>query len=383
MFLPPRVDTADASPGSRHGTRVLTPEAFRFVGYGSQDSHFRAGSRVLAAFDHAPSATAHRNVTYTPAKLGKADSRGALYDESGSILPGSRLIRGLRDEPASHDAPSIPITSGMKTLKGRYLYIGRLMPHYGHFITETLAKWWPLATNEPFDGYVVHLHDVRMLDWPYVTAFLAAAGIERSKLVFSCNGPLRIEEIVLPQSSIQLESHVFRHFRLTCLHLARTLGVASAQPSNQPLYVSRMALKKGVYRYSGEGLIEDFMRKKGARIVYPETMTLREQYAAFTQHSRIFGVTGSAMHNVVFAEGPREVVYLGPNWINLTCCLIDSVSDVTSTYVRATTWNDPIISLKERIEKRLAFATRGRTMRFHRHRALDYRRVTRWLSAHL
>src|SRR5690606_20428532 len=109
----------------------------------------------------------------------------------------------------------------------------------------------------------------------------------------------------VPESSIQLESHGHTAFRSTCTFIAKRLGAYRPVRSSQPLYVSRTALTKGVYLYDGEVKIEQYFVKRGARVIHPESMSLAEQYSAFNSHDRIFGLVGSSMHNLAFAEGVK------------------------------------------------------------------------------
>src|SRR5690606_36188628 len=150
-----------------------------------------------------------------------------------------------------------------------------------------------------------------------------------------------------------LESHVYTAYRETCLDIATRLDAASSPATDQPHYVSRTGLMKGVYRYRGEQHIEAFMRTKGARVSHPEAMSRRDQLSAYASHRRVFGVIGSAMHNVVFAPGPTAASYFAPSWVNPTCFLIDRVAGVDSAYVRATGMLDNLQAVRDRIGKLL------------------------------
>jgi hypothetical protein len=82
---------------------------------------------------------------------------GAIYDRDSNLITlsergGGRntdLVVGL-DPPRIVDRHNLSISN---YIPGRSLFLGYYMNHYGHFITETMARFW--ATNiDTFDHYV-------------------------------------------------------------------------------------------------------------------------------------------------------------------------------------------------------------------------------------
>jgi hypothetical protein len=361
--------------------RGLSKDDFQFKFFGLGHRLFPFDVRKLTAISNDPSYQVLKNVVYTPARSMSGRKQGALYDASLRIVPHSELRRGLDHSSVNFDpAHLLPNSFSAKKQDGLYLYLGTLMPHYGHFITETLAKWWALEKDfGNIDGFVVHVHHPEVLEWLYVREFLASLGIDRSKLIFSCERHLCFSEIVVPESSLQLESHGYSAYRRTCNLIAANLGAHRHERSSQPLYVSRTALAKGVYRYEGEEEIERFFLRRGANVIHPESMSIAEQFKAFSTHNRIFGIIGSGMHNIAFSRDPGRIVYFTPSWVNSTCLLIDHLSGASSTYVRATTWIDPFASLAGRVLKHTKLMKSVRKGRFHHHRQLDHVRIVDWL----
>jgi hypothetical protein len=91
------------------------------------------------------------------------------------------------------------------------LYIGRINPHYGHFIIESLSYWWALTEHLGNVKYLVHAHDASVFEISYVRDCMHAAGIDSERLIYS-KRPLKIREIHVPQSAFQLNSHVFKKY---------------------------------------------------------------------------------------------------------------------------------------------------------------------------
>ncbi len=80
--------------------------------------------------------------------------------------------------------------------------------------------------------------------------------------------------------------------------------------AGENLYVSRAlsTSRRPLYRTMlNEAGVEDVVRGRGFRIVYPETLTLRDQIRCFSPAGRIIGPSGSGMLNAMFAR-PRARV---------------------------------------------------------------------------
>ena len=54
--------------------------------------------------------------------------------------------------------------------------------------------------------------------------------------------------------------------------------------------------------------IEALVRARGIKVVYPETLSLKEQIRLFHGASRFIGPSGSGMFNLLFAGSPERVV---------------------------------------------------------------------------
>jgi hypothetical protein len=73
----------------------------------------------------------------------KAYTRGCLYDSEGARIDlsvGSAASAVTRRHRSTPRCP--PEQRGGTWLTGRTLYLGPFMNHYGHFITESLSRYW-------------------------------------------------------------------------------------------------------------------------------------------------------------------------------------------------------------------------------------------------
>jgi capsular polysaccharide biosynthesis protein len=259
------------------------------------------------------------------------------------------------------------------------LYIGRINPHYGHFIIESLSYWWALTEHLGNVKYLVHAHDASVFEISYVRDCMHAAGIDSERLIYS-KRPLKIREIHVPQSAFQLNSHVFKKYREICQKIAEGTGAFGKTATDQPLYISRRALSSGVASYRGEEKLESFLFNRGVRVVHPQRLSFDQQVELFNRHRRILGILGSGMHNLVFSLNSRKVVYFTPHWVNPTCLLIDKCFGMDSVYVQSCTKRDRWRYYINPISKMLRLSGDGKTGKFLRTYELDLRKVLNWLS---
>jgi hypothetical protein len=92
----------------------------------------------------------------------KAYTRGCLYDAEGVRADLSVRAGGVGGDQAMSIDPDLlpPGQRGGTWLSGRTLYLGTFMNHYGHFITESLSRYWRQEAAG-FDHFVAYpfMHD--------------------------------------------------------------------------------------------------------------------------------------------------------------------------------------------------------------------------------
>jgi capsular polysaccharide biosynthesis protein len=65
--------------------------------------------------------------------------------------------------------------------------------------------------------------------------------------------------------------------------------------------------------------VEKIFRKFGYEVIYPETMTFKEQLEIFSQAEYIAGVSGAGLTNILFLNENAKVICIIPKEIELTC----------------------------------------------------------------
>ena len=333
----------------------ITSEGFRFLGFAKPERFFRHPGRPLMLIHSQPSLDTFSNVIYTPSSRTSKPFRGCLYDQELNRIEASCIKRGTTDLCLNADETHY---SGEKDnlpfLDRTVLYLGAITSHYGHFLLESLSRWWPVPEyGSEFDHYLVHVSNPAVLEKPYVQMCLNALKIDPRKIIFFSE-PTRIAKVIVPQAAIQGSSHIFTQYKMLCDSIAARYSEVTT--TEQPLYLSRRLLTKGVRYYQGEEKLEALLVDRGVRVVHPQLLPFDEQLRVINTHRHILGIMGSAMHTIAFSVTPGKVVYLAPGWVHNNYFLIDSCTGLKSSYINACDKNELLVywtKLRNKIYRKL------------------------------
>ena len=230
-----------------------------------------------------------------PAGVLHADGR---YCAQGALW---RRFRPITTQPDMPEA--IP-----ETLPGRWLWGGVLWVHFGHFLVESSARLWALATlDRPVDGilFIPKRPNVGEALQGYQQQFmdLFAPGVP-----FRAAGvPTRVQELVVPGQGFGLGritagTDAFR----AAVHDRFARDVAADGPER--LYISRSALGLGKGGMLGEERLEDMLEAEGYHIFHPQQHDLPVQIARYKAARQVIAADGSALHLYAMVGRPDQGV---------------------------------------------------------------------------
>lgn len=215
-------------------------------------------------------------------------------------IPG-RLVRAARrfNLPADLD--------DLQFLPGRWIYGGELMDHFGHAMSESTHRAYPLSSYfsdrfsvAPFDGIIFSGRN--KLKGFTRELFFQYYGIPESSVRIVNTVPVMVEELVLfPQGSILGGSStrpeytdLLQHYQNKNLNELRKNGDPSP---GQKLFVSRRHLADdGGGQMTNEEELFNYVSKMGFVDFRPEELSLRQQLKALSEADEIIGVGGSFVH---------------------------------------------------------------------------------------
>lgn len=190
-------------------------------------------------------------------------------------------------------------------LHGRSFYLGPVLPHYGHCLTETLSRWWPLTPSNlsTYDWFVTPTpaHQIPAYAWE----LLDIAGIRER--VYCCEAATALEQVSVAAPAMTLQETVHTAVR----HLSQLFASTPAPAAeSSPLFISRrhIGLDGQARAVLGEEWIEQALRDSGCTVIEPQTLSVHEQIQAFRRHQTIIGFAGSALHTSMLAGGGQRVL---------------------------------------------------------------------------
>ena len=211
------------------------------------------------------------------------------------------------------------------------VYLGYWYAHHGHFIFETLARWWVLTRDVPpqmgrakvvmhaFGGLNIGrkadygmpasamLRSRRWLDVASIFPGLSAPIIVERR-------PLLFRQLMLPSELSLLEVDVSPSQRSVYAHIAdAAVGVTKAvnafQRRARCVYVSRRRQgdgDTGLRLISNERSVERLFEQRGHEVLHLNGLGVLDQAAIFAHATCVAGFEGSGLHNAAFMQKPEE-----------------------------------------------------------------------------
>ncbi|MGN8119996.1 glycosyltransferase family 61 protein [Labrys sp. 22185] len=254
-------------------------------------------------------------VIYTPCRL---DGKWGMFHRDAVPVNVAIDFAGQNDE-LIQQIPLLDIEPAAAPYRGRsdLIYGGRASTHYGHFLFETLPRLW-LVAQEGLRGRKVLFHSWFPLEswhrYPYLLPCLQALGISYGDIVVATE-PEVFRHVLVPRPSMQINGWIFPDAARPLMDTVgrELLRGVETQHTSTPAYISKAQLRNVASGIRNEAEIEQYLRADGVDIVYPETMSLAEQIALFTNRRVIMGALGSAFHTSMFAQPSARMVVLCPN----------------------------------------------------------------------
>ncbi|MEG9501321.1 MAG: glycosyltransferase family 61 protein [Methylorubrum extorquens] len=216
-----------------------------------------------------------------------------------------------------------------------YIYIGRINFHYGHFLINTLPRFWNITKiKSPNTKILFHgpMSVEQIFSTPYVKTIFSMLGLRPEDFVkFAV--PTKIKHVVVPKTSFEEQRAGFYTYKSLCGDIGRRiLHNKDLSTRIDTLYYSKTRLKSAVGIITNEAEIEEYMREKGAIIAYPEELSLEEQVLLMSSAEKIIASAGSFLHTSIFCS-PRNISCLNvTEQINSNYTIIDMLNRNNAEY---------------------------------------------------
>lgn len=228
----------------------------------------------------------HRWAGPNSIRMGSYDSKGKMDAQTGLYRRYDPLLLHRLGIP--HPEVHQPIEQFE-----RGIFAGPLLPAYGHFILESLARLW--ATTDYSDWPIVFSVDERASAaalTPWMQAILDVLGVSNPVILIS--RPARIEKLLVPEPGYEIQYRFAKHH-------ASFLGRIEWRPTaGKKVWVSRANLTTNAETCDGRAELEAALISEGWQIIHPESLSIEDQLYHFATAERIGGEQGSALHSIIF-----------------------------------------------------------------------------------
>lgn len=296
--------------------------------YGASSTFYQTRMMESTFTEFSPRYERHNNALLLPYRSNYHIPEGGFFEhwaytnELGVIAIADHYkptLVGYKDHsmlPVYPFKKSYPI----KHHKGDFYYMGLLNPHYGHFIQESVTRYWlalqeagTVSNNTKFVFHVMANASNNLLDEIYdknIHQYLSALGITKDKVVF-VRGPSSFESITVPESSIAISDgncYVAKEARNVWRYINQNMSQNIGKSfKNRPskVYISRSAVKNPIQGrvLINEKELELLLKKRGFTIVIPEAYDQQEMQVILSEVEVIVGAPGSGLQNSFFIPG--------------------------------------------------------------------------------
>ncbi|HMJ73584.1 MAG TPA: glycosyltransferase 61 family protein [Solirubrobacterales bacterium] len=250
------------------------------------------------------------------------------YESDGSIAQDTLRALGEGGRTFGGSPERLPDGDVVHVYEEDVIWGGTLTPHYGHFLTESIARLWPLLPGHSLAGLPVVF--TRPNAAPFVRDWIDGFG--GSTVELPEQGVVRFRRMFVAEPAWRHDAWIAPEIRDIHLSARRGLEVPPSR-GHDVLWLSRSALDPDRIPYD-EGLLE-WILADHVTIVHPETMTLAEQIAMLEGSRAVAGVVGSAFHTLLLAEALPACLYLCPPWDQAAFPAQHRFLDTEATFVQA------------------------------------------------
>lgn len=191
------------------------------------------------------------------------------------------------------------------------LFAGRLNPHWGHFIMDSLSSLWlAFQPDAPkFDEIVFVLTECKPAELhPNIKHTLELTGLT-NRLRF-VSEESAFSTVIIPQAAVEPRDHFAEESLAVYDAVAAEVDAKNIPTYGDKIFMSRRRFKKGILNEPDSEWVDSFFVANGYKVIYPETMDVAELIAALRSAVSVAALSGTLPHNMIFARPQTELIII-------------------------------------------------------------------------
>lgn len=265
----------------------------------------------------------------------KADSENPIFglygagilDQNGNEIPIAVLKQNELNRSKVYDDFD---NSNIRIVDKTAVFLGYYIGHFGHFLVESTSRLWYCLNNINPDYDYIFI-PVTGYDFNFKPGndFLELFGFRDNQIKF-IQEPTRYKKIIIPEQAWGLCSQ----YNEKIIEVFDKVASKVSPIKNSKIYLSRTKLDFN--NMFGEEDIEKVFKKNGYKIVYPEQLDLKTQIALVKGADEVAGVSGSAMHLLLFAENCTKATFINKlEVVNPIQIVINHMKKINAFFIKA------------------------------------------------
>jgi hypothetical protein len=238
--------------------------------------------------------------------------RGGVHDNQGQIVEGAKHVR-WGGRIVHNGANMADFEAGSQNLPPG-IYGGIFFNHFGHFLTESLGRLWPV-NDDGLKDLPIYVHSMwgsldLAGDDSYHAICMRTLGVDPSRIKIIGENSI-IERLLVPRqrfwygASGTLDPEFMAFLAKGQQRIEARLGDGELP---KKLYVSRTNWSPSRGIAVGEPEFEAFLCENGYTAMCPETMSYRRQLEHYVAADSIIFAEGSASHGCILLPRLRAKV---------------------------------------------------------------------------
>ena len=256
----------------------------------------------------------YRNAVVLPLRKFDGDKtyfgRGGVVDESGNYAKIS-AVEGRAEGAYDYDR--------CVYMDKKVVYCGYLTnAAWGDFLTESVARcWYFLKNDQTIQAYVFVTESVSGVSAPEgnIREFFRLLGMEDKLEIL--HEPTKCREVVIPQMAYSIRHYYSVQYRKIFATVIEQAMQYRGETYHQKVFLSRGNWTQNSTKYEfGNEMLDDFFRKNGFEIIYPESLSLTELICILQNADTVASVSGSGAHNILFGKDGQKMIIIDRTVLN-------------------------------------------------------------------
>ena len=243
--------------------------------------------------------------------------RGGVCDSDLNFVAGyNNMAPGQKNGAYCIDEAYELDRAELATSTETVIFGGILVCHFGHFLTDCLARMWYAVAHPELEHKVVFIMVKtsklqELKHWVYQMFDLMGLPAERLVIL---ERPTQFQSVIVPEQSVRIKYDFTKEFLLPFEHIKKRV-----RPSNvKKLFLTRSRDLRSAIRLCNQQYFEAFYRARGYTVISPEKLSVTEQVSLISGADEVATFLGTLAHWSLLSHA-------GARWTFLT-----RVDDITS-----------------------------------------------------